>query len=120
MALTETQKTCIDLMIAEPQRTQQSIAEEIGVHYNTISKWKKNAEFNDYFKEISIQVHKSFLHETLTVLRKKALDEKTRSHVKYLELSLKTYGLLTDRVESEVTVKEEKSDKDLLAELDSM
>ncbi|PEL24303.1 phBC6A51 family helix-turn-helix protein [Bacillus toyonensis] len=120
MALTESQRQCIDLMIAEPTRTQQSLADELGVHVNTIYNWKKNAEFNDYFKEVSMQVHKSFLHETLTVLRKKALDERTRSHVKYLELSLKTYGLLTDRLESEVIVKEEKSDKDLLAELDKI
>jgi hypothetical protein len=35
-----------------------------------------------------------------------------------LELALKTYGLLTDKIESQVTVKEEKTEADLLAELD--
>lgn len=118
MALSEQQKRAALLMVGQPELTQQQIADEIGVHRNTIVNWNRNKEFIEYKNELAMDIHKSFIAETLKVLRDKTLNPNVRSHVKYLELALKTYGLLTEKQESTVTVKEEKSETELLAELD--
>lgn len=118
MALQENQKRAAEMMVAEPGITQQEISRRLGVHHNTVYNWTKNKEWIEYKNDLAMDVHKNFLADTLKVLRDKTLDPKVRSHVKYLELALKTYGLLTDKVESNVTVKEERSEADLLAELD--
>lgn len=117
MALSEMQRKCALMMIESPELSQIQLADELGVHRNTIGNWSRNKEFLAYKNDMAMDVHKSFLADTLKVLREKTLDPKARSHVRYLELALKSYGLLTDRVESSVTVKEEKSEQDLLAEL---
>ncbi len=115
--LNDKQKQAVELMVYQPERTLKSIAEEVGVHFNTITNWKKNREFAEYKRQLALSIHGEYLVETLTVLRKKALDGNTRSHVKYLELLLKTYGLLVDKQEVSAVVKEEKSDAELLEEL---
>jgi transposase-like protein len=118
--LTDKQKQAAELMVYQPQRTLKDIAQEVGVHYNTMTNWKKNTEFLEYRKQLALKAHGDYLIETLAILRKKALDGNTRSHVKYLELLLKTYGLLVDKQEVQATVKEEKTDAELLEELDSL
>jgi hypothetical protein len=118
MALTDQQKKAAYLFIEQPELKKYEIAEQVGVHPNTMTAWCKNKEFLAFKNDIAMDLHKDFLADTLKVLRDKTLDPKVRSHVKYLELALKTYGLLTDKVENTVTVKEEKTEADLLAELD--
>jgi hypothetical protein len=118
MALTDQQKKAAYLFIEQPELKKYEIAEQVGVHPNTMTTWCKNKEFLAFKNDIAMDMHKDFLADTLKVLRDKTLDPKVRSHVKYLELALKTYGLLTDKVENTVTVKEEKTEADLLAELD--
>lgn len=118
MALTEIQKRAAYLMIEQPELKKYEIAESLGIHPNTLTTWGKNKEFLAFKNDIAMDLHKDFLADTLKVLRDKTLDPKVRSHVKYLELALKSYGLLTDKVETNLTVKEEKSEADLLAELD--
>jgi Helix-turn-helix of insertion element transposase len=118
MALTDIQKRAAELMVEDPTLKGYEVADKLGVHKNTIYTWTKQKDFIAYKNDISMDLHKSFLNDTLKVLRDKTLDPKVRSHVKYLELALKTYGLLTDKVEQSVTVKEEKSEAELLAELD--
>jgi len=113
MPLSDKQKQAVELRVYQPERTLRSIAEEVGVHFNTITNWKKNKEFIDYKQQLALSVH----GEYLDILRKKALDGNTRSHVKYLELLLKTYGLLVDKQEVSAVVKEEKSEAELLEEL---
>ena len=118
MALSELQRQAALLMVENPSVKQYELAEQLGVHRNTISKWNRDKEFLDYKNELAMDIHRSFIADTLRVLRDKSLDGKTRSHVKYLELALKTYGLLTDKVEQEVKVEQKKSEAELLAELD--
>lgn len=118
MALSELQRQAALLMVEDPKVKQYELAEKLGVHRNTISKWNRDKEFLDYKNDLAMDVHRSFIADTLTVLREKSLDGRQRSHVKYLELALKTYGLLTDKVEQEVKVEQKKSEAELLAELD--
>lgn len=117
MALTDIQKKCALVQVEYPELTQQSIADEIGVHRNTIGNWNRSKEYIEYKNDLAMDIHKSFLADTLKVLRSKTLDPNVRGHSRYLEMALKTYGVLTEKTEQTVTVKEEKSDKELLDEL---
>ncbi|MCU4863121.1 phBC6A51 family helix-turn-helix protein [Bacillus cereus] len=117
MALTDIQKKCALVMIEHPEISQQALAEELGVHRNTIGNWNRNKEFIEYKNDLAMDVHKSFLADTLKILREKTLDKHSRGHSRYLEMALKTYGVMTEKSEQTVTVKEEKSEKDLLDEL---
>lgn len=117
MAISELQRQAALMMVETPEIKQYELAEKLGVHRNTVSKWNRDKEFLDYKNDLAMDVHRSFIADTLKVLREKSLDGKQRSHVKYLELALKTYGLLTDKVEQEVKVEAKKSDQELLEEL---
>ncbi|MHC5291067.1 hypothetical protein CHCC14819_0434 [Bacillus licheniformis] len=117
MALTDLQKKCALIQVEHPELTQQALADEIGVHRNTIGNWNRNKEYLEYKNDLAMDVHKSFLAETLKILRTQTLNPKVRGHSRYLEMALKTYGVLTDKSEQTVTVKEEKSEKELLDEL---
>ncbi|GAK00925.1 phBC6A51 family helix-turn-helix protein [Geomicrobium sp. JCM 19055] len=120
MALTDQQKYAVNLLVSDPTKTQKQVAEEIGVHYNTVTNWNKNKEYVAYKNEVSRTFHDSFKDEALRILRDKALDPKSRSHFRYLEMMLKSYGELTDKQEVNATVKEEKSDDELLEELKAL
>lgn len=117
MALSDIQKKCAMIQVEHPEITQQALADELGVHRNTISNWNRNKEYIEYKNDLAMDVHKSFLAETLKLLREKTLNGNVRGHSRYMEMALKTYGVLTDKSEQTVTVKEEKSEKELLAEL---
>ena len=117
MALTELQKQCAMLQVEQPEITQQVLADTLDVHRNTISNWNRNKEYIEYKNELAMDVHKSFLADTLKILRQKTLDGNVRGHSRYMEMALKTYGVMTDKTEQTVSIKEEKSEKDLLAEL---
>lgn len=117
MALSDIQKKCALLQVEMPEITQQALADELGVHRNTIGNWNRNKEYIEYKNDLAMDLHKSFLADTLKILRDKTLDKNSRGHSRYLEMALKTYGVLTEKTEQTVTVKEEKSEKELLAEL---
>lgn len=117
MALSELQKKCAMIQVEMPEITQQALADELGVHRNTIGNWNRNKEYIEYKNDLAMDVHKSFLAETLKILREKTLNGNAKGHTRYLEMSLKTYGVLTDKTEQTVTVKDEKSEKELLDEL---
>lgn len=117
MALTDIQKQCAMIQVEQPEITQQLLAETMGVHRNTIGNWNRNKEYIEFKNDLAMDVHKSFLAETLKLLREKTLDGSVRGHSRYMEMALKTYGVLTEKTESTVTVKEEKTEKELLAEL---
>jgi DNA-binding XRE family transcriptional regulator len=117
MALSDLQKQCAVIQVEHPEFTQQVLAEELGVHRNTISNWNRNKEYLEYKNDLAMDVHKSFLAESLKILRDKTRDVKGRGHSRYLEMALKTHGVMTDKTEQVVTVKEEKSEKDLIKEL---
>lgn len=117
MALTDLQKKCALIQVEHPEITQQTLADELGVHRNTIGNWNRSKEYIEYKNDLAMDVHKSFLAETLKVLRAKTLDGNVRGHSRYLEMALKTYGVLTEKSEQVITHKEEKSEKDLLDEL---
>lgn len=117
MALTDIQKRCAMIQVEHPEITQQGLADTLEVHRNTIGNWNRNKEYIEYKNDLAMDVHKSFLAETLKILRSKTLDGNVRGHSRYMEMALKTYGVLTEKTEQVLTVKEEKTEKDLLAEL---
>ncbi|MGG5759177.1 phBC6A51 family helix-turn-helix protein [Bacillus toyonensis] len=117
MALTDIQKKAVLIQIEHPEISQQALADTLGVHRNTIGNWNRSKEYIEYKNDLAMDVHKSFLADTLKILRTKTLDPHARGHSRYMEMALKTYGVLTEKSEQTVTVKEEKSEKDLLAEL---
>ena len=117
MALTELQKKCAMIMVEHPEITQQALADTLEVHRNTIGNWNRSKEFITYKNELAMTVHESFLADTLKLLRMKTLDPNSRGHSRYMEMALKTYGVMTEKSEQTVTVKEEKTEEDLLKEL---
>ena len=117
MALTELQKKSALIQVEHPEISQTTLAEELGVHRNTIGNWNRNKEYIEFKNDLAMDIHKSFLAETLKVLRSKTLDGNVRGHSRYMEMALKTYGVLTEKTEQHVTVKDEKSEKELLDEL---
>lgn len=117
MAISDLQRQCAMLQVENPELTQQELADTLGVHRNTIGNWNRSKEYIEYKNDLAMNVHKSFLAETLKLLRQKTLDGNVRGHSRYMEMALKTYGVLTDKSEQTVTVKEEKSEKELLSEL---
>ncbi|MFR7272454.1 phBC6A51 family helix-turn-helix protein [Streptococcus pneumoniae] len=117
MALSDMQRKCAMIQVEHPEFSQQVLAEELGVHRNTISNWNRNKEYIDYKADLAMDVHKAHIAKTLKILRDKVDDVNGRGHSRYMEMELKTHGLLKDKQEQVVTVKEEKSEKDLLQEL---
>lgn len=117
MALSELQKRCAMIQVEHPELTQIQVSEELGVHRNTVGNWNRTKEYIEYKNDLAMDVHNSFLADTLNLLRKKTLDGNVRGHSRYMEMALKTYGVLKDKSEQTVTVKEEKSEKELLEEL---
>lgn len=117
MAVTEIQRKCAMIQVENPEMTQQQVADELGVHRNTVGNWNRDKDFIEYKNDLAMDVHNSFLADTLNLLRKKTLDGNVRGHSRYMEMALKTYGVLKEKSEQTVTVKEEKSEAELLKEL---
>lgn len=117
MALSDIQIKGALMQVEHPEITQQVLADTLGVHRNTVSNWNRNKEYIEYKNDLAMDLHKSFLADTLKILREKTLNGNSRGHSRYMEMALKTYGVMTEKTEQMVTVKEEKSEKDLLAEL---
>lgn len=112
-----------DLRDNGDKRTQEEIAEEVGVTYKTIWSWRKqNRNFIDYKNEIAddfLAEHRSGVYGQLM-----KLINGSQPSVKAIDLYLKRFGLLTEK---QVNVTEDnsgsRSNEDLqkeLADLDEL
>lgn len=112
-----------DLRDNGEKRTQEDIAEEVGVTYKTVWSWRKsNRNFIDYKNEIADDFLAEYRSGVYGQLMR--LINGSQPSVKAIDLYLKRFGLLTEK---QVTVTEDaggsRSNEDLakeLAELDDL
>lgn len=101
MALKPKQRMCAELMALFPDRTQESIAEEVGVTSKTIWKWKNEfPEFMEYYHSLCVDRFKDL--EGLAI---KQLEANVRKgNMKAIEYALDYLGYkATQKVEAELT-----------------
>lgn len=109
-----------DLRSNDEKRTQEEIAEEVGVTYKTIWEWrKKNRNFIDYKNEIADDFLAEYRSGVYGQLMK--LINGSQPSVKAIDLYLKRFGLLTEK---QVNVTEDnsgsRSNDDLAKELEEL
>lgn len=112
-----------DLRDNGEKRTQEEIAEEVGVTYKTVWSWRKsNRNFIDYKNEIADDFLAEYRSGVYGQLMR--LINGSQPSVKAIDLYLKRFGLLTEK---QVVVNEDsggsRSNEDLakeLAELDDL
>lgn len=97
------------------RRTQREIAEEIGVHYNTITNWKKDPDFLealDYYGDLYLR---GFMPEAYAHLVKGVRSGSS----KFMDLYLKAIGKLQQQVNIDARVEQHNEDFDKrMAELE--
>jgi hypothetical protein len=105
------------------KRTQEEIAEEVGVSYKTLWSWKKS---NQAFIEYKNAVADDFLNEQRAFVYSQLMKliGGSQPSVKAIDLFMRRHGLLTDKTVTEtVDGNNERSNDDLekeLAELDEL
>lgn len=109
-----------DLRDTGDKRTQEDIAEEVGVTYKTIWSWRKsNRNFIDYKNEIADDFLAEYRSGVYGQLMR--LINGSQPSVKAIDLYLKRFGLLTEK---QVTVTGDaggsRSNEDLAKELDEL
>jgi transcriptional regulator with XRE-family HTH domain len=109
-----------DLRDNGDKRTQEDIAEEVGVTYKTVWSWRKsNRNFIDYKNEIADDFLAEYRSGVYGQLMR--LINGSQPSVKAIDLYLKRFGLLTEK---QVTVTEDnggsRSNEDLAKELDEL
>lgn len=109
-----------DLRSNDEKRTQEEIAEEVGVTYKTIWEWrKKNRNFIDYKNEIADDFLAEYRSGVYGQLLK--LINGSQPSVKAIDLYLKRFGLLTEK---QVNITEDnsgsRSNDDLAKELEEL
>ena len=106
--LTPQQLTCIQELVMKDitGKTNEDIAEELGVNIATLYRWKKTKIFNDKLIEVAEEFQKSFLADTYSQLR--GIINNPRSapahKLKGIELMLKNQGRITSDKEEKVSV----------------
>lgn len=108
--LTKQQLDCIKELIQKDitGKTNEEIAEEIGINIATLYRWRRNKLFNDKLTELAEELQRSYLSDTYCQLRGIINNPKTTTNhkIKAIELMLKNQGRLKDSssVSAEVTV----------------
>jgi len=117
--LTATQKKCIELLVIKDieRKTNNQIAEELGIDRATLYRWKNKPEFNDALIERAEEFNRSFLPDTYGTLRNIMAYGSDAHKLKAIELMLKNQGRLKDVQEQTTTVKADISTEDVLREL---
>lgn len=117
--LTATQKKAIELLIMKDieRKSNNQIAEELGIDRATLYRWKNKPEFNDALIERAEEFNRSFLPDTYSTLRTIMTYGQDAHKLKAIELMLKNQGRLKEVQEQTTTVKAEVSAEDVLKEL---
>jgi Helix-turn-helix of insertion element transposase len=83
-------------------KTLQQIADECGVHRNTLLHWRKDPDFEDELKREIVRKTQDRLPEIVEAMADAAIRERSAAMCK---LILQMNGLLTDKVEVNKTIK---------------
>jgi len=103
-----------DMTIAE-------VAKECGVSVRSIYRWKQDRDFIAYQNEIAETVMEDFLAETYNVIKRLARSGRSEhSKLKAVELVLKNRGKLQEIQKVEATIKDERTDETIEAEIEEM
>ena len=119
--LTPQQLTCIQELVMKDitGKTNEDIAEELGVNIATLYRWKKSKLFNDKLIEVAEEFQKSFLADTYSQLR--GIINNPRSapahKLKGIELMLKNQGRIKENTNVKVEVSTDNSANDVLKRL---
>jgi DNA-binding MurR/RpiR family transcriptional regulator len=101
------------------EKSQEEIAEEVGVSRNTLFRWRtQNDDFRDYKNLIS----DDFLSEQRTFVYKQLMKliGGSQPSVKGVDLYLRRHGLLTDRVVTEDTTGNTNTNEDIAKETEEL
>lgn len=98
-------------MLIEGKKTQREIAEELGVHYNTITNWQKDELFQREFKKAIVTRTHSRLRELVDAMMEHAIKDGNAALAK---LILQMNDMLTDKVSVEAKVENSNIDYDAL------
>ena len=105
----------------EDGRSYKAIADEVGVHENTLRAWRANPDFAYLVNEYADQIMESFVAEAYKDLRKLSKGAKSDGgKLKAIELILKNRGKLRDVKEANVNVTDERTTDAILEEVDSL
>lgn len=109
-----------ELLDYAEKRTHKEIAEELGVHRNTIYKWStKNRIFIEYKNEIADDFLADKRAHVYGQLMK--LIGGSQPSVKAIDLFMRRFGLLTDRQITQSDINDDKrTNDDLAKELDEL
>lgn len=119
--LTPTQLQCIGELIQKDVtgKTNEDIAEELGINLVTLYRWKKNKMFNERLIAEAEEFNRSFLADTYNQLRAIISNPRTNPNhkIKAIEVMLKNQGRLKEVQETKVDVSVNNSADDILARL---
>ncbi|GGH85162.1 transposase-like protein [Pullulanibacillus pueri] len=98
--LDETQQRAIELLLERKikRREYQDIADELGVHRNTLLSWRKDPLFQAEYKRAVVTNSHDRLDELVTAMLDNAISEGNAAMAK---LVLQMNGMLTDKLEVE-------------------
>lgn len=121
--LTAIQMRCAEILATNDieQKTMAQIAEELGISERVIYNWKRDEDFIAYKNDIAERIMDEFIDDAYKELRRigtKGKQEGTR--VKALEVVLKTRGKLTDVHKVEQTIKDERTNESIEAEIERL
>ena len=106
--LTPKQLSCIAELIMKDitGKTNEQIAEELGINIVTLYRWRKNKMFNERLTAEAEELNRSYLADTYCQLRGIINNPRTSTNhkIKAIELMLKNQGRLKDVQETKVDV----------------
>lgn len=85
-------------LLADPSKTQKEVAEQIGVHQNSITNWKKNAEFQTELRKQVVRSSRNGAPKVLAAMEREAM----KGNAAAAKLYLQAVGYLDNREAAEV------------------
>lgn len=85
-------------LLADPSMTQKDVAAQIGVHQNSITNWKKNAEFQTELRKQVVRASRNGAPKVLAAMERGAM----KGNAAAAKLYLQAVGYLDNREAAEV------------------
>lgn len=85
-------------LLADPSMTQKDVAAQIGVHQNSITNWKKNAEFQTELRKQVVRASRNGAPKVLAAMEREAM----KGNAAAAKLYLQAVGYLDNREAAEV------------------
>ncbi len=119
--LTSKQIQCISELVMKDVtgKTNEEIAESLGINLGTLYRWRKNKMFNERLSQEAEELQRSYLADTYVELRKIINSSKSSpAHkIKAIEIMLKNQGRLKEVQETKVDVNVQSDADDILKRL---